>query len=133
MPAFAFYVRWITQLLPGLLLFAMMAAGVARAEEDPAGLRAKYAELQAQLASNPFQRPIVMDSRELADTVSGSIYAVIEQPFAVAGAALEQPAAWCDILILHVNTKYCRASGAQNPVLDVAIGEKHEQPLEDAR
>ena len=132
MPAIAFHARRIVQLLPGLILFALLTAGAARAADDAAGLRAKYAELRVQLANNQFQKPVFMDSSESADRLSGTIYAVIEQPFAVASAALEQPAAWCDILFLHLNTKYCRVSGAQNPVLDVAIGEKHEQPLADA-
>ena len=80
MPAFPFNARRIVQLLPGLFLFAILATGATRAGADAERLRAKHAELQAQLASSPFQRPIYMDSSESPSRVSGSIYAVIEQP-----------------------------------------------------
>ena len=46
--------------------------------------------------------------------------------------ALKGPAQWCDILILHLNTKYCRAVGAPRPTLQVRIGRKFDQPLAEA-
>jgi hypothetical protein len=138
MHALAFHARRISQLLTGLFLLALLG-GVAHARDpgqpftgSAAELRAKHAELRDQLASNPFRSPLHLVSSESSDRVSGSIYAVIRQPFAAASAALVQPAAWCDILILHMNTKYCRASGAQNAVLDVAIGKKQDQAVADA-
>ncbi len=49
------------------------------------------------------------------------------------GPALNGPAGWCDILLLHLNTKYCRAStDGRGSVLRVYIGSKNEQPLDDA-
>jgi len=42
------------------------------------------------------------------------------------------PAHWCDILILHLNVKQCRASRDSGDTLDVAIGRKFEQPVEQA-
>ena len=74
-----------------------------------------------------------MESSRTRDSVAGEIYAVINYPFATVGAALESPSNWCDILILHLNTKYCRASTAgQADVLNVSIGNKTDQPLEKA-
>jgi hypothetical protein len=110
-----------------------MVSGAGLAQDGAAGLRAKHAELQSALASNQFRSPLYLLSSESADSVSGSIYAVIAQPFATAAQALERPAAWCEILFLHQNTKYCRPSpGVKNPTLNVVIGKKYDQPLEDA-
>ena len=114
------------------ILLSCLIAGAALGQDGAAGLRAKHAELRAQLASSPFRSPVHLDSSESADRVSGSIYAVVQQPFAAASPALAQAEAWCDILLLHLNTKYCRASSAQGAVLDVAIGKKHDQPIADA-
>jgi hypothetical protein len=47
--------------------------------------------------------------------------------------SLSRPDDWCDILSLHLNVKYCRAStAAEENRLDVVIGRKHHQPLADA-
>ena len=98
-----------------------------------ASLRAKYDGLQNRLSHNQFQRPLYLDSSETSDSVTGDIYARINYPFATVRAALNNPADWCDILILHVNTKYCRASsGKEGAVLNVSIGKKYDEPLEKA-
>jgi len=131
MSAFAPSARRIAQLLPGLALFAMLGAS-AIAEASAATLRAKHAQLREALASNQFRSPIHLVSSESANGVAGEIYAVIGQPFAAAAPALEKPATWCEILFLHQNTKYCRAAGAHSPKLNVVIGKKHDQPLEEA-
>lgn len=116
------------------LCMGAVLAHAAAADVDPAaGLRARYAGLRGQLDNNPFQRPIHLDSKEDADRVAGDIHAVIDYPFATAAAALSGPRDWCEILILHINTKYCRASAReQASLLDVYIGRKDEQPLAQA-
>ncbi|MDP2242071.1 MAG: hypothetical protein Q8K18_18190 [Burkholderiales bacterium] len=114
-----------------------MGLGIAHAGDadanSAASLRARYGVVQDQLRHNQFQRPLHMDSSELPGGVTGDIYALIDYPFATAGAALNKPAHWCDILSLHLNTKYCRASTArQGSILKVNIGKKHDQPLDEA-
>jgi len=65
--------------------------------------------------------------------VSGDVHALIDSPFDIASASLATPADWCDILLLHINTKICRASaGAGGTLLTVRIGTKHDQPLAEA-
>ena len=93
-------------------------------------LRAKYAELSGKLQDNQFQKPLYLDSSESSGEVKGSLYALIQEPFPTVHWALKEPAHWCDILILHLNTKYCRASaeGAWT-VLKVNIGRKAEQSI----
>ncbi|HEV2007780.1 MAG TPA: hypothetical protein VGQ88_03565 [Burkholderiales bacterium] len=114
------------------LLAALAHAG--DAEVNSAGnLRAKYAELRIRLSNNQFQKPLYLNSSESQDGVTGEIYALIDHPFATAAAALNSPGDWCEILILHINTKYCRASmGGQGSVLNVSIGKKYDQPLDQA-
>jgi len=123
----------------GCLALALLCAAVGIAHADdknansPGSLRAKYGALQDRLSHNQFQRPLVLDSSETTDSVKGEIYALVTHPFATVSPALKNAGNWCDILILHLNTKYCRAATAgQEPVLNVGIGKKHDQPLNDA-
>ncbi len=98
-----------------------------------AGLSAKYAALKDRLAETSFGRPLQMESREGNDTVSGEIHALVDHSFAVTAAALGTPSQWCDILILHLNTKYCRPSADSDAAtLHVVIGTKFDQPIVDA-
>ncbi|HSH89964.1 MAG TPA: hypothetical protein VK996_08245, partial [Ramlibacter sp.] len=47
--------------------------------------------------------------------------------------ALKDPGDWCDIMILPFNTKYCHATEANGgAMLDVRIGRKFDQPVQDA-
>src|SRR5688572_15477899 len=96
-------------------------------------LRAKYTALQEQLHHNPFGRPLHMTSTEATDRVAGEVYALTKHSFTTVGASLNKPDHWCDIMMLHINTKFCRASssGSGNR-LKVHIGKKHDQPVEDA-
>jgi hypothetical protein len=94
-------------------------------------LRAKYAELASKLDISPFGKPLYLESSEAAGEVKGNMYAVLRHPFASAQSELKQPERWCDILILHLNTKYCRASGG-GAVLKVNIGRKSDQPIEQS-
>jgi hypothetical protein len=57
----------------------------------------------------------------------------VNTPYATLSATLTSPRHWCDILILHLNTKFCRPSTAgRSTVLNVSIGKKHAQPLHEA-
>jgi len=121
------------------LAVALLCAGVGIAHagdadaNSPGSLRAKYGALQDRLSHNQFHRPLALDSSETPGGVAGEIYALVNYPFATVGAALNSPGNWCDILILHLNTKYCRASGAgPEAVLNVSIGRKYDLPLDKA-
>jgi len=95
-----------------------------------AALSAQYAALKDRLGQTSFRRPLQLESREGKDTVSGEIHAVVDHSFATTGAALSTPAQWCDILILHLNTKYCRPSAnAGLTTLHVVIGTKFDTPI----
>ena len=58
---------------------------------------------------------------------------MLDYPFATVNTAFNGPDHWCDMLILHLNTKYCRATsqGGKSQLM-VSVGKKHDQPLADA-
>lgn len=117
----------------GLISGLLVVAGPAVHAGTAVGLAAKYATLHAQLRDNQFRKPIYLESAELPDSASGDIYGLIEHPFATAAAALGVPGGWCEVLILPINTKYCRpVTGDAGSVLNVRIGSKHDQPLDQA-
>lgn len=96
-------------------------------------LQARYTALVPQLAQNEFQRPLVIESSESPNSVSGNAYAVINYPFTTVSSAFKSPGNWCDVLMLHLNTKFCRAEGDGSPsVLEVSIGRKTRQEIKDA-
>ena len=118
-------------------VFALLCVGVAHVDavevNSAVALLAKYAAAQDRLSHNQFQRPLYLDSSETSGSVAGDIYALVNQPFATVDTALSSPDNWCDVLDLHLNIKYCRASTAgQGSVLNVSIGRKYDQPLNDA-
>ena len=129
--------RWLSVFL--LVCGVWFAAGKSFAAEpikpaEPsASLRAKYTELDKQLRNNQFQRALYLDSVESSHDLKGEIYAVVDYPFAAVNGALNNPAHWCDVLILHLNIKYCHASNNKaGTVLAVNLGRKYDQPLADA-
>ena len=113
-----------------------MAAGAAQAgapaaAPDPAAaqLLARHQALAGELAHNEFGRPLALESKEEPRRVSGDVYAVIDYPFDTVSAAFRNPRSWCEVLILHLNTKYCRAVG---DTLSVRMGRKNGRDLDDA-
>lgn len=128
------HIRSLNGLKYLLLICATSIACAASAEPAPAtALRAKYASLQESLRQNQFRRSLVLDSTETSKRLKGDIYAVIDYSFGAVNAGLNSPDHWCDVLLLHLNTKYCDAlvepSGA---TLRVHIGKKTPEELADA-
>lgn len=120
-----------------LVCLTCSGAGVALASApdtfSAASLLAKYTSLVERLQHNPFQRALTLDSSESATNVKGDIFALLDYPFSAVSAALDAPDNWCDVLILHINTKYCRAeTGRDGALLRVSIGKKTPQSVEDA-
>ena len=101
--------------------------------QDAASLKARHTALREQLASNQFQRPLYLESTNNSGDLKGDVYAVVNQPFSTVGPALQGVDHWCDILMLHLNVKYCGAS-PDSPAngLRLAVGRKYDQPMEDA-
>ena len=120
--------RWLLS----ALLCAVATTPLAQAQ-DAATLKARHASLRAALADNAFERPLVLESTEAAGGLKGDIYARIEMPFARLAPALQGTGHWCEILILHLNVKQCRAGAAPaSDSLALIVGQKFDQPLADA-
>jgi hypothetical protein len=119
-----------------LICDAGFASGESFAAEPvtpAASLLAKYTELNKQLFNNRFQRTLYLNSVDSSHDLKGEIYAVVDYPFATVNTALNGPANWCDVLILHVYIRYCHASGNKaDTVLTVNLSNKYDQPLADA-
>jgi len=127
----------ISLLPPTLLFISLLSSNLSLAAPDTGSaeaLRSKYVSLGEKLKHNQFQRPLFLDSTESPSTLKGDIYAVVDHPFATVNTALNDPDNWCDVLIQHVNTKYCHASNQAktSAMLSVNIGKKTEQALSDA-
>lgn len=126
-----FWARWRC-CLRGLLLCAVAGiACTALAEPDFAGaLRDKYAVLGQQLQQNQFKQPLVLASVETPDQLKGDIYARMDHPFEAVRAGLSKPEHWCEVLLLHLNVKYCHpVEGLAGSALRVNIGKKTPQML----
>lgn len=122
---------WIRALAALALLLPAwcLAAGPLGAE----ALHARYTALAPQLAKNAFGGPLVLQSQEASRRIDGEVFAVLSHPFPKVEAALSDPRQWCDILILHLNTKYCHLQQAQGTTtLDVRVGRKNPQSISAA-
>lgn len=118
----------LAALLASLLPLLASAAGALGQE----AMHAQYTSLAPQLASNAFGGPLVLQSKEASRRIDGEVFAVLDHPFSKVSATLSDPGHWCDILILHLNTKYCRREENGATLLDVRVGKKTPQSIDSA-
>lgn len=122
-------------LLAGLLaLWLVFIAGAALAAPlGPAALRQRQAELLQAGGAGREAGLLRIESREGPGRIEGEVYAVLSQPFAAVARSLGEPAAWCEVMILHLNNKFCRsASQGGVTAIDLRVGQKAEQPVDAA-
>jgi hypothetical protein len=103
----------------------------AAAQSGAAALRASYEKLAPSLANSPFGRPMVLNSAETAKGVKGEVYGVLDQPLAKVSSALDKPARWCEMLMLHLNNRGCRVDEAKQ-TLTLSVVRRYDNPVEDA-
>ncbi len=124
--------RWIQVALLTLTGALSCHVSVANAQ-DAAAMLARHDTLRQRLASNPFHRPLVLESTQSSGDLKGDAYAVVEQPFSAVRPALKDIDHWCDVLMLHLNVKHCSTAGkGPSEMLSLAVGRKFDQPLDDA-
>ncbi len=123
--------RWLSRFIVACL--ACACGGVVSAEgstaDSAAALHAKYTLLRDELNHSPFDRPLHLESAETSDQLKGEVHALVSYPFPAVSAALKGADRWCDILILHLNIKGCRAAAAPDSGLRVYVGRKFDEPL----
>lgn len=116
-----------------LILFCCINKASATDLSPAASLRVKFGTLQEQLAQNQFHKPLVLDSVETAGQLEGDIYSVLDYSYAVLEKTLTQTPLWCDVMILHLNVKYCKVSGEKaQSVLSLSVGTKRPQSINAA-
>lgn len=121
--------------LCALLLATLLAIPPVHAGEPDgaAAMRARQAELADAMARSPFRMPLVLQSSETDRNATGEIYALVEHPYLRLANGLTNPANWCELLILHINIKYCTIDkGRSPPEIDVWIGRKTWQEVSSA-
>lgn len=109
-----------------------LALSPAAFAQDAATLKARYDALHDKFANNQFGRPLVLESKEASGDLRGDVYAIVDYPYSMVQQALVSPEHWCDILILHLNVKRCKASGGTPKTINLYVGRKFDQPIEDA-
>jgi hypothetical protein len=114
----------------GALLLATLLAAAPVLAQDAAALRAKQASLRDKFANNQFGRPLVLESTETSSGLRGDVYTIVDHPFGTVQQALQSLDHWCDILILHLNVKRCKADPASKTI-DLHVGRKFDQPIDD--
>ena len=117
--------RWLKAVGAACLLACASLA----AHADAGDLRARHVELKEQLRSNTYGRPLVIESKEASTSLQGDVYAVLDHPFEKVKESLQDPDAWCAIMLLPFNTKACQANGSR---LAMRIGRKPDQPVDQA-
>lgn len=117
-------------LLSALILLPALAIPVHA--QDAQALRARHTALRAELADNPFGRPVYVESSESGGQHKGAIYAVIEQPFRRVGDALRHAGQWCDVLILQANVKNCETANGSVDSLSLFVARKSTDSPESA-
>jgi len=128
------------KLIPGIVAaLAIAALGAAHAAEPVAVsgpatvLQAGYAAFKEQHVENRFHRPLRIESREGKEDIAGEIHALVETPFAATAAALKDPSHWCEILLLHLDTKDCHVSSdGGSTTLRVGVVTHYDQPASAA-
>lgn len=94
------------------LMLAILGAAVAAPGDEGLAkvLRQQHAELAPAMARSDFGRPLVLQSRETDRSAEGVVHAVLDATMART-MALAQPERWCDVLMLHQNTRSCQVHG----------------------
>jgi hypothetical protein len=116
-----------------LLSFLCLISGSAFAQPSPGdALRVRFETVREQGTGKMVDRAVYLLSTESADRMQGDVYARVDRPFDGLRQVLVRAEAWCDILILHINTQYCRVSRNAGKVeLLTGVGRKVEQALAD--
>ena len=118
---------WAKLLLPWLLLGSAWGDNLAAD-----ALRSRFAMASQQALRIVDDQQVFLQSTEVSDRLQGEVYALLDHRFDDISQALGLAEHWCDILILHLNVKYCRASpDVSLQTLDAGIGRKFDQPLSD--
>ncbi|AMM23038.1 hypothetical protein [Variovorax sp. PAMC 28711] len=121
--------------LGAVLWAAAFCAAAAPQEASTAqALLAAHHRMAESLARSPFGRPLLLDSAETPDGLTGDIYAVVDRPLADIAGALGTSARWCEMLLLHINNRRCSVAKAPSgaDVLTLSVVRRYDKPVDSA-
>lgn len=114
---------------------AALCAAAAPADGNAApALLAAHQRMADGLAHSAFGRPLLLDSAETPDGLTGDIHVVIDRPLADVANALRTPARWCEMLVLHINNRRCRVTQAASggETLTLSVVRRYDKPVDSA-
>jgi hypothetical protein len=117
----------------GLALIADLNTSPSWAQTSPPhALHRQFAELRDKGTGQLAGQSIYLRSTESEDRMQGEVHALIDEPFEQVRQELAKAEHWCDVLILHINVKYCRTQRtAGGDELVSGVGRKFDQPLSE--
>ena len=121
----------VPAVMAALAAICLAWAPPAAAQAGNAALRASYEKLAPSLANSPFGRPLVLNSAEKSNALGGEVYGVLDQPLDRVSTALDKPARWCDMLMLHLNNRGCRVDEGKQ-TLTLSVVRRYDIPPEEA-
>ncbi|RZI94866.1 MAG: hypothetical protein EOP78_07935, partial [Variovorax sp.] len=120
----------------GIVLSAMALSTAAAAPDGGTAqaLLATHQRLRDSLARSPYGRPLLLDSAETPDGLTGDIYVEVDRPLADIADALRTPARWCEMLTLHINNRRCRVTEgtAGAKTLTLSVVRRYDKPVDSA-
>ena len=123
--------RLILALLSLLLALPLRASW--GGEAVPQRFVGYYQELQEAARRGPFGFPLQVRSEERGDLVIAEALGIMDHPLQAFGAAVAEPASWCELIPLNLNIKACTIQWeAREPLVTLYIGGKGYLPPESA-
>jgi hypothetical protein len=117
-----------------ILFSAGSASAVAKPRQGADLLLDTYHRIMAQLETNSFGLPLVVESFERGERENVDVYGIFDYPFSSVVNALKVPANWCDIVSLHPNVKACTYRELPGDcLLTFYPGKKDYQPPDETR
>ena len=95
--------------------------------EAKALLVKQYEDVRLRLLRNNFGMPLELKSFDEGNELQGEVVGVLEHDFAFVKQELIQPIEWCNILLLHLNTKACVFETGSVPIIHLYSGRKFYQ------
>jgi len=94
-------------------------------EAAPQRFRGYYQELQEAARRGPFGFPLQVRSEERGDLVNAEALGIMDHPLQAFGAAVAEPASWCEFIPLNLNIKACTIQwNKREPLITLYIGGK---------
>ena len=111
-------------LFAALIVSTFLAAALSAEAQDARTLRARHEALRAELADNPFGRPL---ARRIERDLGRAARRDLRRDRAAvqaSGDGLRHAAQWCEVLILQANVKNCAASNRAAEALAIFVARK---------